>query len=154
MVTWKKERKNVEESYSMGTYGSKFWSVKSNKMVQYSAKLLEVYLPLLLVLRRFCVSVFNFCDNVRLIQLHTVKTGIKVVLFISLMIKAINRTAPKRKRNWTMLNSRITSAILSGEMIRASAARGWPQGGVLSPLLWSLVVDDLLWGLNSNGYSQ
>jgi hypothetical protein len=24
--------------------------------------------------------------------------------------------------------------------------------GVLSPLLWSLVVDDLLWGLDSNGY--
>jgi hypothetical protein len=23
---------------------------------------------------------------------------------------------------------------------------------VLSPLLWSLVVDDLIWGLNSNGY--
>jgi hypothetical protein len=29
---------------------------------------------------------------------------------------------------------------------------GCPQGGVLSPLLWSLVVDDLIWGLNSNGY--
>jgi hypothetical protein len=25
------------------------------------------------------------------------------------------------------------------------------QGGVLSPLPWSLVMDDLLWGLNSNG---
>jgi hypothetical protein len=25
------------------------------------------------------------------------------------------------------------------------------QGGVLSPLLWSLVVDVLIWGLNSNG---
>jgi hypothetical protein len=33
-----------------------------------------------------------------------------------------------------------------------SAARGCPQGGVLSPLLWSLVVDDLIWGLNNNGY--
>jgi hypothetical protein len=31
-------------------------------------------------------------------------------------------------------------------------ARGCPQGGVLSPLLWSLVVDDLLWGLNNSGY--
>jgi hypothetical protein len=27
-----------------------------------------------------------------------------------------------------------------------------PAGGVLSPLLWSLVVDELLWELNSNGY--
>jgi hypothetical protein len=31
-----------------------------------------------------------------------------------------------------------------------SAARGCRQGGVLSPLLWSLVIDDDL--LNSNGY--
>jgi hypothetical protein len=29
-------------------------------------------------------------------------------------------------------------------------ARGCQQGGVLSPLLWSLVVDNL-WGLNNNG---
>jgi len=28
------------------------------------------------------------------------------------------------------------------------ASRGCPQGGVLSPLLWSLVVDELLWNLN------
>jgi hypothetical protein len=40
----------------------------------------------------------------------------------------------------------------TAETLRASAARGCPQGSVLSPLLWSLVVDDLLWGLNSNGY--
>jgi hypothetical protein len=33
----------------------------------------------------------------------------------------------------------------------AITARGCPQGGVLSPLLWALVVDDLLWGLNNNG---
>jgi hypothetical protein len=42
--------------------------------------------------------------------------------------------------------------ILSGETLRASEASGCPQGGVLSPLLWNLVVDDLIWGLNSNGY--
>jgi hypothetical protein len=41
---------------------------------------------------------------------------------------------------------------MSGETLRVVAARGCPQGGVLSPLLWSLVVDDLLWGLNNNGY--
>jgi hypothetical protein len=51
-----------------------------------------------------------------------------------------------------MLDSRNSSAILSGEILRASAARGFPQGVVLSPLLWSLVVDDLLCGLNCNGY--
>jgi hypothetical protein len=31
-------------------------------------------------------------------------------------------------------------------------ARGCPQGGVLSRLLWSLLMDDLLWGLDNNGY--
>jgi hypothetical protein len=41
---------------------------------------------------------------------------------------------------------------LSGETLEASAARGCPQGGVLLPLLWSLVVDDDLWELNINGY--
>jgi hypothetical protein len=51
-----------------------------------------------------------------------------------------------------MLESGNISAILSGEILGASAARGCPQGEVLSPLLWSLVVDYLIWGLNSNGY--
>jgi hypothetical protein len=51
-----------------------------------------------------------------------------------------------------MLESRNVSATLAGETLRASTARGCPQGRVLSPLLWSLVVDDLLWELYSNGY--
>jgi hypothetical protein len=51
-----------------------------------------------------------------------------------------------------MLESRNISATLLGETLGAAAARGCLQGGELSPLLWSLVVDDLLWGLNSIGY--
>jgi hypothetical protein len=43
-----------------------------------------------------------------------------------------------------MLESRNISATLSEETLEASAARGCPQGGVLSPLQWSLVVDDLI----------
>jgi hypothetical protein len=50
-----------------------------------------------------------------------------------------------------MLESRNIIAALSGETLGAFAARGCPQGGVLSPLLWSRVVDDL-WGLNNDGY--
>jgi hypothetical protein len=50
-----------------------------------------------------------------------------------------------------MLESRNIRATLSGETLGATAARGCPQGGVLSPLLWSLVVDDLS-GPSSNGY--
>jgi hypothetical protein len=41
--------------------------------------------------------------------------------------------------------------MLSGETLGATGARGCPQGGVLSPLLWSLVMDNVLWGLKSNG---
>jgi hypothetical protein len=51
-----------------------------------------------------------------------------------------------------MLESRNISVTLLGETLGAAVARGCPQGGVLLPLLWSLVVDDLLQELNSNGY--
>jgi hypothetical protein len=51
-----------------------------------------------------------------------------------------------------MLESRNIMATLSGETLEASAVRGCPQGGVLSPLMWSLVVDELLWELNHRGY--
>jgi hypothetical protein len=51
-----------------------------------------------------------------------------------------------------MVGRRNIIATLSVETMGASAAGRCPQGGVLSPLLQSLVVNDLLWGLNSNGY--
>jgi hypothetical protein len=51
-----------------------------------------------------------------------------------------------------MLESRNIKATLSGENLGAATVRGSPQGGVLSPLLWSLVVDELLWELNYRGY--
>jgi hypothetical protein len=37
------------------------------------------------------------------------------------------------------------------ERLEGSVARGCPQGGVLSPLLWSLVMDELVEGLNEKG---
>jgi hypothetical protein len=51
-----------------------------------------------------------------------------------------------------VLESRNIKARLSGENLGMAAAKGCPQGGVLSLLLWSLVVDDLLWGFNNSGY--
>jgi hypothetical protein len=47
---------------------------------------------------------------------------------------------------------RTITATLSGEILRVSASRSCLQGGVLSPLLWSLVIDDFLWELNDKGY--
>jgi hypothetical protein len=51
-----------------------------------------------------------------------------------------------------MLESRNIVATLAGDTMRTTATRGCPQGGVVSPLLWSLVVDYFLWELNTNGY--
>jgi hypothetical protein len=42
-----------------------------------------------------------------------------------------------------MLESKNIIATLLGETLGASVARGCPQGGVLSHMLWGMVVDDL-----------
>jgi hypothetical protein len=52
----------------------------------------------------------------------------------------------------SMLESRNIVTTISGETLRASMARGCLQGGVLSPLLWSLVVNELIWELSDDGY--
>jgi Reverse transcriptase (RNA-dependent DNA polymerase). len=52
----------------------------------------------------------------------------------------------------TMLRNRTVTATLSGETSRCKVGRGCPQGGVLSPLLWGLVVDGALEGLNRKGF--
>lgn len=46
-------------------------------------------------------------------------------------------------KNWikSMLENRIVRAFLDGGKLRFNPTRGCPQGGCLSPLLWSLVID-------------
>ena len=51
-----------------------------------------------------------------------------------------------------MLGSRKIKATLARGTLEGSVARDCPKGGVLSPLLWSLVVDELIGGLDRNGY--
>ncbi len=50
-----------------------------------------------------------------------------------------------------MLESRLVSGEIAGITLRRSVRRGTPQGGVISPLLWLLVVDSLLKTLERNG---
>lgn len=52
----------------------------------------------------------------------------------------------------TMLKGRTISADLGGAQISIRSTKGCPQGGVLSPLLWSLVVDELLRNLIDQGF--
>jgi hypothetical protein len=40
---------------------------------------------------------------------------------------------------------------LNGSFMVAAVSRGCPQGGVLSPLLWCLVVDGMMARLNLGG---
>jgi hypothetical protein len=42
-----------------------------------------------------------------------------------------------------MLDGRKITDTLAGEIMEGSVTRGCLQGGILSPLLWSLVVDEL-----------
>jgi Reverse transcriptase (RNA-dependent DNA polymerase). len=51
-----------------------------------------------------------------------------------------------------MLSSRCIISSLIGETNQVASVWGCPQGGVLSPLLWNLTVDEILWGLNEAGY--
>jgi hypothetical protein len=51
-----------------------------------------------------------------------------------------------------MLKGRNIVSTLAGYTVRATVARGCPQGDVLSPLLCSLVVGDLIWELSKKGY--
>jgi ribonuclease HI len=56
--------------------------------------------------------------------------------------------------NWMMhmLTSRVVSAQLGDKTVTKLTTRGCPQGGVLSPLMWCLVMDRLLAMLRERGY--
>lgn len=52
-----------------------------------------------------------------------------------------------------ILEGRVVVATLNGFSMSLATSRDCPQGGVLSPLLWCLVVDNLLARLSGNGVS-
>jgi len=61
---------------------------------------------------------------------------------------------PEALVDWTqnMLTSRDLTVSLGKATVGGRPAGGCPQGGVLSPLLWSLVVDELLAKLREAGF--
>jgi hypothetical protein len=53
----------------------------------------------------------------------------------------------------SMLESRLVHTSIMGSSLTAKVVGGCPQGGVLSPLLWNLVVDRFLTITNDLGFS-
>jgi hypothetical protein len=53
----------------------------------------------------------------------------------------------------TTLEGRVAVVALNETSMRVAISRGCPQGGVLSPLLWCLVVNDLITRLSGSGSS-
>jgi hypothetical protein len=49
------------------------------------------------------------------------------------------------------LEGQLVEGTLGGFSRSVSVSRGFPQGGVLLPLLWCLVVNELLVRLNEGG---
>ena len=74
--------------------------------------------------------------------------------FESIRAAAQRRQIESETVEWilAMLRCRIVTAQLRQDQITIKTTRGCPQGGVLSPLLWSLVIDELLTELTDQGY--
>src|ERR1700712_4896165 len=52
----------------------------------------------------------------------------------------------------SMLSNRAANITVGEVTTRRLVKRGRPQGGVLSPLLWNMVADNLIRSLNTKGY--
>jgi hypothetical protein len=74
--------------------------------------------------------------------------------FESIKNSALDRGLSLGLVNWmnNMLKNRKIFTEIGGQEITVKATRGCPQGGVLSPLMWSLVVDGLLQRLDKEGF--
>ena len=69
------------------------------------------------------------------------------VILKSMAERSIDKTALNRIE--AMLSNRLVKTIQLHKTVAVQIARGCPQGGVLSPLEWYIVVDILLWKLNN-----
>ena len=55
------------------------------------------------------------------------------------------------QHNEELQNSPNITRVIKSRRVRVAVSRACPQGGVLSPLLWCLVVDDLIARLSMGG---
>ncbi len=108
--------------------------------------------------RRGCSTIAAVHKLVRKIEHAILNQGMALGTFLDIegafdnvSFEAINRAlnskceSPEVNR-WimSMIHNRKIEVGLHGEMKVVAIRRGCPQGGILSPFLWNLVVDDLL----------
>ena len=58
--------------------------------------------------------------------------------------RALDSKSKSAEVNQSMIHNRQTTVKLQGERSTITIRRGCPQGGILSPFLWNLVVNELL----------
>ena len=66
----------------------------------------------------------------------------------------VEKNVPVMVGSWisNMISKRAVQISVGDASVRGRVARGCPQGGVISPLLWNLVLDSLLCRLNSERF--
>ena len=64
--------------------------------------------------------------------------------FDNVSFDAIERALEVNRWISSMIHNRQTTVELQGERRTIAIRRGCPQGGILSPFLWNLVVNELL----------
>ena len=96
--------------------------------------------------------------NITKVSIHFIIHSVQ-----NLYIHPCVKNSHTRVGNWQLTNpileGRQATAMLGSFSRSVAVSRGCPQGGVLSPLLWCLVVDDLLarlcgGGLYAQGYAD
>lgn len=116
-----------------------------------------------LALERLVTKIGQSLDNkeIALAAFIDIEGAFNNTLNNSLYESVISRGIEPLICDWIrrMLENRCITTSLQGEVVQFRAARGCPQGGVLSPLLWSLLVDNLLatiqlWGVDLQAYAD
>jgi ribonuclease HI len=100
---------------------------------------------------------FKGGNDIALVAFLDIEGAFDNTSFAAISRSLRRRNVPNSLIRWitSMLNSRTVTASLFDEAVTVRVTKGTPQGGCLSPLLWSLVIDDLLERLNRSGvYAQ